>query len=68
MDRTFSAIPEDVGRPLHQAHAGMHITDAAYDATVEHLVLALEGVGMGRDVIGQLRGRLERMRPQVVGA
>jgi hemoglobin len=57
-----------VGRPLHQAHAGLQITDAAFDATVEHLVLALHGVGIGSDVIGQLRTRLERMRSQIVGA
>lgn len=57
-----------VGRPLHQAHTGMQITDAAYEATVAHLLLALEGVGMGSVVIGQLRGRLDRVRPQIVGA
>jgi hemoglobin len=57
-----------VGRPLHQAHAGMQITYTAFDATVAHLLLALEGVGMGSDVIGQLRARLERMRPQIVSA
>ena len=57
-----------VGRPLNQAHGGMQITDAAFDATIEHLVVALEGVGMASDVIGQLRARLERMRSQIVGA
>ena len=33
-----------------------------------HLVVALEGVGMASDVIGQLRARVERMRSQIVGA
>jgi len=56
------------GRPLHEAHAGMQITDAAFDATVEHLLLALEGVGMASDVLAQLRVRLERIRSQIVGA
>jgi hemoglobin len=57
-----------IGRPLHQAHAGLQITDTAFDATVAHLLLALEGVGMGKDVIGQLKTRLDRMRSQIVGA
>jgi len=57
-----------VGRPLPEAHAGLEITDAAFDATVEHLLLALEGVGMASDVVRQLRTRLERMRSQIVGA
>ena len=56
------------GRPLGQAHAGLHITDAAFDAMLDHLVRALEHAGMAGDVIRQLRVRLERARPQIVEA
>lgn len=56
------------GRPLAQAHAGQQITDAAFDAMLEHLVLALGDAGMAGEVIRQLRARLERVRPQIVGA
>ena len=57
-----------LGRPLHEAHAGLHITDAAFDATVEHLVFALHDVGVAPDVIAQLRSRVEQTRSQIVGA
>jgi hemoglobin len=57
-----------VGRPLREAHAGLMITDAAFDATLEHLLLALHDVGMADDVIGQLRNRIEQTRPQIVTA
>jgi len=56
------------GRPLREAHAGLDITDAAFDATVEHLIHALHDVGIAPDVIAQLRGRVEQTRSQVVGA
>jgi hemoglobin len=55
------------GRPLREAHAGLRITDAAFDAIIEQLVLALEGAGMASGVIAQLRTRLARMRSQIVG-
>jgi hemoglobin len=57
-----------VGRPLREAHAGLQITDAAFDTMVEHLLLALHDVGMADDVVDQLRGRIERTRSQIVGA
>lgn len=57
-----------LGRPLHEAHAGLHITDAAFDATVEHLVVALHEVGVAPDVITQLRSRVEQTRSQIVEA
>jgi len=56
------------GRPLHEAHAGLQITDAAFDAIVEHLVAAFQQVGIAPDVIAQLRGRVEQTRAQVVAA
>ena len=56
------------GRPLHEAHAGLHITDAAFDATVEHLLFALNDVGIAPDVVAHLRGRVEQTRSQIVGA
>lgn len=57
-----------LGRPLHEAHVGLHITDAAFDATVGHLVAALHEVGVAPDVVTQLRSRVEQTRSQIVGA
>jgi hemoglobin len=57
-----------LGRPLREAHAGLHITDAAFDATVAHLVVALHEVGVASDVISQLTGRVEQTRSQIVEA
>jgi hemoglobin len=56
------------GRPLRNAHTGLQITDAAFDATVEHLLAAFREVDIAPDVIAQLRGRVERTRSQIVGA
>jgi len=46
----------------------MAITSDASDATVEHLVLALEDVGMAADMIGELRERVESARGLIVAA
>jgi len=56
------------GRPLREVHAGLQITDAAFDGIIEHLMRSLDDAGMAGDVTRQLRARLERTRPQIVEA
>ena len=56
------------GRGLGDAHAGMEVTDAAFDRTVEHLVLALQEVGMAGGMIDELRYRVAAARALIVTA
>ncbi|GAA4084569.1 group I truncated hemoglobin [Nocardioides kongjuensis] len=54
------------GRPLAQAHAGLEITDDAFDAVAEHLVMTLHDLGAGAEQIDQVRAALEARREVVV--
>lgn len=54
------------GRPLEQAHAGLAITDDAFDAVTEHLVMTLHDMGAGDAQIDQVRVALEARRAVVV--
>ena len=55
------------GRDLAAAHAGRAITDAAFDAVVEHLVLTLHDLGVEDDTLAAVRDALETHRGAVVG-
>lgn len=54
------------GRSITEAHAGLAITDDAYDAIVEHLAVALHDLGVADAVVATVRERIEAMRPEVV--
>lgn len=54
------------GRPLAEAHAGLAITDDAFDAVAEHLVMTLHDLGAGAEQIEQVRVALEARRGAVV--
>jgi len=56
------------GRDLTEAHAGMAITDDAFDAIVEHLLTALRDVDVAEPLIGEVAGRLETLRGEVVSS
>ncbi|MEI3865494.1 group 1 truncated hemoglobin [Microbacterium sp. CCNWLW134] len=56
------------GRGLEHAHAGLDITDDAYDAVVEHLATTLHDLGAADDLVGVVRAHLEGCRDQVVSA
>jgi hemoglobin len=56
------------GRDMAAAHAGMGITDAAFDAVVGHLVDTLTGLGVPAETIGQIGGALAPLRTQIVSA
>ena len=55
------------GRELHEAHAGLGITDEHFDHVVEHLVASLQEAGVPDDVIGRVGGALAGTRGDVVG-
>ena len=54
------------GRSLDQAHAGLDVTDGAFDALVEHLVMTLHDLGLPEPSIRDVRAALEPLRSQVV--
>lgn len=54
------------GRELHQAHAGLEITDEHFDHVVEHLVAALQQAGVPDDVIGRVGAALGGTRSDIV--
>jgi hemoglobin len=56
------------GRSLPEAHAGLGITDEAFDTMLAHLETALADIDASRETIGQLLGALEASRAQVVTA
>lgn len=55
------------GRSMEEAHSGLNITDADFDAFVEDLVRAMNSLKVPADLQKQLLGVLGPMRPQVVG-
>lgn len=56
------------GRTLGDAHAGLAITPAAFDAVVEHLATTLHDLGVADEVIAEVRARLDARRDEVVTA
>jgi hemoglobin len=55
------------GRPLVTGHAGMNITDEAFDTVAHHLLLTLEELDVDRPLIRIIMGFVEGARAQVVG-
>ncbi|WP_448005911.1 group I truncated hemoglobin [Agromyces bauzanensis] len=56
------------GRSLHDAHAGLEITDAAFDRIVMTLLTSLADLGVPNDAVVGVGERLERARGDIVGA
>jgi len=55
------------GRSMEEAHSGLNLTDADFDAFVEDLVRAMNSVKVPQDLQKQVLDLLGPMRPQVVG-
>jgi hemoglobin len=55
------------GRSMEEAHSGLNIKDADFDAFVEDLVRAMDREKVPKDLQKQLLGLLGPMRPEVVG-
>jgi hemoglobin len=58
---------EYTGRSMEEAHSGLNLSDADFDAFVEDLVRAMDSEKVPKDLQKQLLGLLGPMRPQVVG-
>jgi hemoglobin len=56
------------GRPVGEAHAGMEITDAAFDRVVQSLMTALADLGVANEAVLAVGARLEDMRGDIVTA
>jgi hemoglobin len=54
------------GRPLVTGHAGLNITDEAFDTVAHHLLLTLEELDIDRPLIRIVMGFVEGARSQVV--
>jgi hemoglobin len=55
------------GRSMEEAHSGLNLSDADFDAFVDDLVRAMNSQKVPADLQKQLLGVLGPMRPQVVG-
>lgn len=56
------------GRGLAEAHAGLEITDAAFDRLVGTLMTALADLGVDKEAVDVVGRRLEEARAEVVTA
>jgi hemoglobin len=52
---------------MEEAHSGLNLSDADFDAFVEDLVRGMDSQKVPKDLQKQLLGLLGPMRPQVVG-
>ena len=57
-----------LGRGIRDAHAGLGITETAFDRAVGHLVATLRHLGVSTAVIAEIGTRLAPLRPQIVTA
>jgi hemoglobin len=55
------------GRDMGAAHAGLAITDAAFDRVVGHLVTTLTELGVAPATIGAIGDALTPLRTRIVG-
>ena len=55
------------GRSMEEAHSGLNLTDADFDAFVQDLVRAMDSQKVPKDLQKQLLDLLGPMKPQVVG-
>ncbi len=54
------------GRPLHTAHQGRAVTDAAFDQVVGHLVDTLGELGVPAGTVQEIAARLAPTRSDIV--
>jgi hemoglobin len=56
------------GRDMRSAHAGLHITPAVWDRTVDQLVGVLADLGVPPELADRVVGHLAPLRDQIVTA
>jgi hemoglobin len=58
--------PQTYDGKLSRAHAGLGVTDMAFDRVVGHLLVALDEGGIGTDVAASIVERLAPLRGEIV--
>jgi hemoglobin len=56
------------GRGIPDVHAPLGITDAQFDAVIDHLVAALAGLGVPAQATGEIGAALAPLRSEIVTA
>jgi len=56
------------GRAMGEAHAGLNITDHAFDTVATHLVSILRDNGVDEETIGNIADSLAPLRTQIVAS
>lgn len=56
------------GRSLADAHAGLEVTDAAFDRIVRTLLTSLDDLGVAHEAVTRVAERLEDVRSEIVTA
>jgi len=54
------------GRAMGPAHAGLGVTDAAFDAVVGHLAATLTELSVPNEIITEIGSALVPLRPEIV--
>jgi hemoglobin len=54
------------GRDMHSAHAGLGVTDDAFDRVVTHLVATLASLGLPGETIAAIGAKVAPLRAQIV--
>ena len=57
---------EYAGRAMAEAHAGLAITDGAFDAVAGHLATTLAELGVGADTVDAIIGAIAPLRDDIV--
>jgi hemoglobin len=63
----LSGVETYEGRAMPEAHAGMNITDAEFNAVLDDILAALESKGVGELEQAEVLKILYGMKPDVVG-
>ena len=63
----LSGIPTYTGRSIPEAHAGMNITDAEFNAVLDDILAAMGSIGIGDLEQAEALKILYGMRTEVVG-
>lgn len=56
------------GRSMQEAHAGLGITDEAFDRVAEHLAQTLTSLGVGSDQVEMVLNTIASLRAAIVAA
>jgi hemoglobin len=56
------------GKPMGPAHAGLGVTEDAFNSVVGHLGATLSGLGVDDATIGIVAGQLAPLAPEIIGA